>query len=413
MKRGFKVVSMLMLCFSMAVILGAASDYTLGVFGNANMDDQIDEQDIAFVQDVISGAKSATSLTDANYDGKIDEGDIEQIEQILNGTEKEITILDSANRTVTIKEPVNKIAVYGNEPADALRILGAEDKVIGVENNLEKKAFFPEYRNLSTIGGWDADYEALLSLKPDLVIAYAAQEIDDKKLPGITVLHFDFYKARNTFKEIKTLGVVLGKEKEAQEYIDFCDEIIDEVRGKVDSLPDDQRARVYIETADPYVTHTSNGATGYQIELAGGRNMAADLAGSATGWVEVDAEWVVKEDPQVIVKMAGWNRGNISSGYETSDTGDVQKVWDEIRNRPELAKIKAIQDNRVHVISFDVTYNPDFIISVAYMAKWFYPDLFRDMDPVAIHQEFIDKFHKQLKWNVTKEGVFVYPPLAS
>jgi len=86
-------------------------------------------------------------------------------------------------------------------------------------------------------------------------------------------------------------------------------------------------------------------------------------------------------------------------------------VWDEIRNRPELAKTKAIQDNRVHVISFDVTYNPDFIISVAYMAKWFYPDLFKDMDPVAIHQEFIDKFHKQLKWDVTKEGVFVYPPL--
>jgi len=141
MRRGFKVVSMLMLCFSMAAIFGAASDYTLGIYGNANMDDLIDEQDIAFVQDVISGAKSATSLTDANYDGKIDEGDIEQIEQIINGTEKEITIIDSANRTVTIEEPVNKIAVYGNEPADALRILGAEDKVIGVEKTLRKRHF--------------------------------------------------------------------------------------------------------------------------------------------------------------------------------------------------------------------------------------------------------------------------------
>jgi iron complex transport system substrate-binding protein len=413
MKRGFKLMAMLMLCSSMAVIFGAASDYTLGIYGNANMDDRIDEQDIAFIKDVISGARSATNLTDANKDGNIDEKDIYQIEQIINGTEKEITILDSANRTVTVKEPVNKIAVYGNEPADALRILEADNRVIGVEKNLEKKVFFPEYSHLPTIGGWEVDYEALLSLKPDVVIAYVAQEIDENKLPGITVLHFDFYKARNTIKEMNTLGVILGKEEEAQEYTDFCDKIIEDVEKRVETLPEDERTRVYIETADPYVTHTKMGATGNQIALAGGRNLAADLAGSATGWVEIDAEWVVKENPQVIVKMAGWDRGNISSGYETSDSGDVQKVWDEITNRTELANVEAVQDNRVHLICFDVTYNPDFIISVAYFAKWFYPDLFQDMDPVAIHQEFIDKFHKGLKWDVTKHGVFAYPPQES
>jgi iron complex transport system substrate-binding protein len=406
-------ILMLLLFMPISALADGPADFTLGIYGNANMDDMIDERDIAYALEVIHGTKPSTNLTDANYDGKIDEKDIEQIEEVINGTEKEITVLDSANRTVTINEPVQRIAVYGNDVADALRILGAEGKVVGVEKGMEEKVFFPEYKGLPSIGGWEVDYEAVLAVKPDVVIAYTAQEVDEKNLPGITVLKYDFYRARQAFSQMKNLGYVLGKEDEAQKYIDFCEKITDDVKTKVETFPEDERTRVYIETADPYVTHTSNGATGYQIALAGGRNMAADLAGSATGWVEVDAEWVVKEDPQVIVKMAGWNRGNISSGYETSDIGDVQKVWDEIKNRPELAKAKAVQENRVHVISFDITYNPDFIISVAYMAKWFYPDLFKDMDPVAIHQEFIEKFHKKLKWDVSKEGVFVYPPPAS
>ena len=103
MKRGLKMMSLLMLCFLMAVIFGAASDYTLGIYGNANMDDRIDEQGIAFVNDIISGAESATNLTDANEDGNIDERDIDQIEQIIGGKERELTILDSAGRTWTVQ----------------------------------------------------------------------------------------------------------------------------------------------------------------------------------------------------------------------------------------------------------------------------------------------------------------------
>lgn len=34
-----------------------ASDYTLAIFGNANMDDTIDERDIEYVDGVINGTK--------------------------------------------------------------------------------------------------------------------------------------------------------------------------------------------------------------------------------------------------------------------------------------------------------------------------------------------------------------------
>lgn len=45
------------------------------------------------------------------------------------------------------------------------------------------------------------------------------------------------------------------------------------------------------------------------------------------------------------------------------------------------------------------------------MAELFYPELFKDLDPVEIHPEYLDIFHKGLGWDVRRNGTFVYPQL--
>jgi iron complex transport system substrate-binding protein len=42
------------------------------------------------------------------------------------------------------------------------------------------------------------------------------------------------------------------------------------------------------------------------------------------------------------------------------------------------------------------------------MAKWFHPDLFKDLDPQSIHQEYLTRF-QGLDYDLSKQGVFVYP----
>ena len=42
------------------------------------------------------------------------------------------------------------------------------------------------------------------------------------------------------------------------------------------------------------------------------------------------------------------------------------------------------------------------------MAKWFHPELFEDLDPQAIHQEFLTEFQR-LDYDLDERGVFVYP----
>ena len=53
---------------------------------------------------------------------------------------------------------------------------------------------------------------------------------------------------------------------------------------------------------------------------------------------------------------------------------------------------------------------PGYQIGVAYTAKWLHPDLFEDLDPQAVHQEYIDRF-QGIDFDVKEHGVFVYPPL--
>lgn len=50
----------------LAVIRVLASDYTLCVYGNANMDENINEGDIAYTEEIIKGPKEETKLADAN-----------------------------------------------------------------------------------------------------------------------------------------------------------------------------------------------------------------------------------------------------------------------------------------------------------------------------------------------------------
>jgi iron complex transport system substrate-binding protein len=65
-------IAVMTFCALLSFIPATASDFTLQIFGNANMDDTIDELDIEYVRGIIDGANEPTQFADANYDGVID-----------------------------------------------------------------------------------------------------------------------------------------------------------------------------------------------------------------------------------------------------------------------------------------------------------------------------------------------------
>ncbi len=84
----------------------------------------------------------------------------------------------------------------------------------------------------------------------------------------------------------------------------------------------------------------------------------------------------------------------------------MKEVYDNLMSMPALQQVKAVEENRVYVTRFLWAAHP---IMALYMAKWFYPDIFGDLDPQAVHQEYIDTF-QGVNFDVSEHGVFMYPP---
>jgi len=110
-------------------------NFTLEIFGNANLDDRIDEKDIIYVQDIINGENDPSDLADANQDNKIDQMDISQIKDIINGTESNIFYINVNGDVAKVRHPLNRIVIVYDNTAEIIRILGAQSKVVGVDSN--------------------------------------------------------------------------------------------------------------------------------------------------------------------------------------------------------------------------------------------------------------------------------------
>lgn len=411
----YAVMPLILICALSAVSVASATEYTLQIFGNANMDDAINESDIAYVRDVIAGKSASTELADANRDGIIDDEDIKQIEMIVNSTEdhlalKAFTIYDKA-KIVTVPMPVEKIIILNLACAEAIRCIKAEDKVIAVGSSTvegSSKDFFSELSSLPTVGKWsEPDIEAIIRLQPDLVIADLRTpdtEILEDKLEGsgITTIRMGFTYPDYSLAEMMALGYILGKKDEAKEYTNFAGKYTDLIEQRISSIPEKERPVVYP------IYYTSNnlwksGSNGSIVDmlcgLAGGVNIVHNLTGGTGGmYPTVDPEWVVKENPEIIFTWSS------PGGYSVTNDTSMKDLWTSIVKAPELSQVNAAKNEKIYLMTTEITSRPRWFVGLAYLAKWFNPDQFADLDPEAIHKEYLEKFQ-----GVGYQGTFVYP----
>ena len=79
-------------------------------------------------------------------------------------------------------------------------------------------------------------------------------------------------------------------------------------------------------------------------------------------------------------------------------------------NRTGLEHVTAVENGTVYIITNHVIGGTRNFIGIGYLAKWLYPELFSDLDPKAVHQEYLTKF-QGLDIDLDEKGVFVYPLL--
>ncbi len=348
---------------------------------------------------------------------------------------KEITIVDGNGEEVTIRKPVERIIVEYTDNAELISILNKKDKVVGVDFIIEKTEIqFPELSKKTSLGNMNQpDYEAILKLNPDLLLTFSPNIKEKKeKLPGVAVVFLGLYypdlinPIESKFvRGVRNLGKILDAEKEAEEYIKWYLSLVDKISNKTKVLSENKKPKVFI-TNYPYVhleattfnSYTKRDTLSQMVIIGGGKNIVSDLPEfSQEGYkIQVNAEWLIAQNPDIIILHAvrhtfGGKTLEPPHGYDADNFAGLREGLEKFMKRPDLANVNAVKNKKVYV--FTGTFRNDAsggIIGAAYMAKIFHPELFKDMNPEAIHQEYLTRFQK-LNYDLNKHGIFVYPPI--
>jgi len=397
----------------------AASDYTLGVFGNANEDDTINMQDVTYTELIILEYKDQTQLADGKYDGKINMQDVTQIELIILGREKEITVLDLADRTVTINKPVERIVegTWGEYVPELVAIDGDKEdpfkKIVGLATGLKAyrmwtyekyKETFPEIEDIPEvgyIGDGTFNVEKIITLKPDVVLMYvghlksaetAIKQLEEADIPSIFIDYHTETIETHT-KSTLMMGYVLDKEHRAQEIADFYMEQVNEVYSRVEEI-DKPKPKVYVECGmngpSEYGNTYGDHMWGALIEPCGGINIAKDQV--KTG--PINPEYLLDANPDVIIITGSYwpaTPDSMRLGYY-ADPGESRELLKAFTERPGWDTLDAVKNNRVYSIHHALSRHSYDSVSTQYIAKCIYPDEFEDLDPEESWNEFHERF---------------------
>lgn len=330
-----------------------------------------------------------------------------------------LAVVDSAGREVVFSQPQERVIVLNSDAAEAVCILGASDKIVGVVDSIQSRAYdFPDLLDMPLVGSWkEFNYEEIGeiareggAIPPDIVVigyVYEGKEngieaVAEHLAPmgNISILGLDIYKEENLSRELTILGQVLDREEVAEEYLEWHDRMIADVEAAVEG---NDSPTVYIEgTANGLGELTTFGGSSAQqalLDLAGGSNvMTEEIA-----YPKVEWEWVVERNPDVILKMSYLSPADGISGWGESDMGDLDAIMDEIKSRPGAEGLSAVKTGRVYIVFAQVLFGLDNVAGLSYLAEALHPEI--DLNPRGVLQEYLDRRGLEM----SEDRIFVYP----
>ena len=129
--------------------------------------------------------------------------------------------------------------------------------------------------------------------------------------------------------------------------------------------------------------------------MAGGINVAKNLE---QDYPKVSGEWVLQQDPDVILISAG-SGGTL--GYTTENYDEASKLRDMILRNKIFANMNVVKNEQVYVIR---GYGSCPYVNAQFLAKWIYPERFKDVEPEKALKEYFEKW-----LGVPFNGCWVYP----
>jgi len=192
-----------------------------------------------------------------------------------------------------------RIVSISTVATEMLFAIGAGHRVVAVDS----MSNFPSEAPSTDLSGFEPNVEAILGFAPDLVIlSYDPGDVvASLDVAGVASLLLGAAQTiADTYSQIEALGAVTGDEDAAATLVAEMQAEIAVLAGSVQSR--DEPLSYYHELDDTLYTVTSTTFIGEVYALAGLVNAAdpADPDGSAWGYPQVSAEYLLNADPDII-----------------------------------------------------------------------------------------------------------------
>jgi iron complex transport system substrate-binding protein len=333
-------------------------------------------------------------------------------------TPETVTITDGFGREVTVTKPIRTVASGISMVSELMVSLGLKDRIAGIDRSTATSDFiFQDLLSLPSIqtaedNHYNVDFEKIIALDPDVFITGVIPQegfdtIVDTLEPEIPCIALSYDTPEETAESVALLGELFDCQEAADDYIEFFNGTIDMIAERTADIREEDKPKVYYEWMPYYTFNKDLYMYQVQIDIAGGVNIAADMA---TTYGLIDPEWIIEKDPDIILAMAmdysymGYDA--VECGYKVDDYSSMRAYRESVMNRSEISDVTAAREGQVYVFHYNLSATA--CVGYAYMAKWLHPDLFEDLDPQALHQEWLTRFIG-LDYDLDEHGVFVYP----
>jgi len=210
----------------------------------------------------------------------------------------QLRVTDDYGRALVLAAPARRVVSLAPHLTELMYAAGAGARLVGA---LEYSDYPSEAKALPRVGSEASiDLEALVALRPDLVIAWpnagSARAVERIAALGIPVFRSEPRELEDIARTMETLGRLAGTQAAASAAASaFRDRAASIERRYAQRA----RVRVFYQVWDrPLVTVNGDHVISKVMRLCGGENVMAALPALAP---EIDRETVLRADPEAIV----------------------------------------------------------------------------------------------------------------
>lgn len=336
------------------------------------------------------------------------------------------TVVDALGREVKVPQNVERILMGGQKMLYTTALLNPDnptDKIVAWPEDLkenDKATYdryvekFPKIKDIPTTGeiyNNTMSLEQALESRPDVFVVNAgvfdaakdAGIVDGLEKAGVPTVTVDYFidPVKNTEPSIRMMGQLLGREKQAEDFINYYEKKVNKV---ADRLAEKKPAPTptFLWRAPGYFDCCSTFAKSNLAQIvnfAGGLNLGDEMIDAKQG--QVSPEALAGKNPEVIIATgADWDQGKtpvkegnyVPLGYSESKEEAQKALHDVVGKQPAVREVDAVKSKRTFVAWHHFYDSPYNFLAVEMFAKAMHPDLFGDIDTEREVQDLHDKF---------------------